>query len=331
MISENKKLVSVIMPLYNSEAFVKEAVESILNQTYQQIELIVINDGSTDKSDLVIKGFNDKRIRYVNNSINKGIVSTINKGLLLSKGKYIARMDADDIALPNRLAKQVNLLETQPDIKLCGTTAIAIDKQGKKLVKLNRPVKDDEIKVFNLFRNAFIHPTIMADADLIKKIAFTEDYKYAEDYFTFSQFTMHYKVANLKEPLLLYRLHEDSITSTKNKEMMKSELKTIAYLLSFLFDVVKPEMAQIHHSLLRPLPVPFAVEDIHAHLYQIFKANEAKQVFNQYVLARQLQKEWFGYLYKNKESNALRHYLSSPMVSFKNIVPKYFFKLLFRF
>lgn len=331
MISENKKLVSVVMPVYNSEAFVKEAIESILNQTCQQIELIIINDGSTDKSDLIIKGFDDRRIRYVNNRINKGIVSTINEGLLLSRGKYIARMDADDIALPTRLAKQVDFLETHPDVKLCGTTAIAINKNGKQVVKLNRPVKYNEIKAFNLFRNAFIHPTILADADLIKKIGFTEDYKYAEDYFTFSQFTMNYKVANLKEPLILYRLHDESITATKNKEMIASELKTIAYLLSFLFDAVELEMTQIHHSLLRPQAIPFSIEDIHSHLYKILKANEAKQVFDQSVLTRHLHKEWFNYLYKNKKPNSLRRYLSSPMISFKNIVPKYFFKLLFRF
>jgi len=331
MISDSKKLVSVVMPVYNSQIFVKEAIESILNQTYKEIELIIINDGSTDKSDLIIKEFNDPRIRYVNNSINKGIVSSINEGLLLSKGKYIARMDADDIALPTRLAKQVNFLETHADVKLCGTTAMAINKDGKQIVKLNRPVKHNEIKAFNLFRNAFIHPTIMANANLIRQIAFTEDYKYAEDYFTFSQFTMNYKVANLKEPLLLYRLHEDSITSTKNKEMIESELKTIAYLLSFLFEVVELEMAQTHHSLLRPPAIPFSIENIHSHLYQIFEANKVKQVFDHNTLVKQLQKEWFSYLYKNKEPNALRHYLSSPMVNFKNIVPKYFFKLLFRF
>ncbi len=330
MISNSNKLVSVVMPVFNCEDFVKEAIESILNQTYREFELIVINDGSTDGSDVLIREFNDPRIKYINNSPNKGIVSTINEGVSRSKGKYIARMDADDISLPTRLAKQVDFLETNPDVKLCGTRAIAIDKNGRQLVKLNRPLKHDKIKVFNLFRNAFIHPTIMADANALKKIGFTEDYKYAEDYFTFSQFTMQYQVANLEWPLLLYRLHDESITAKKNKEMMASELKTMRYLLSFLFKTIELKIVQLHHALLRAPAYPFSAEEIHNHLLQIFEANRAKNIFDQQTLVKQLQKEWFNYLYQNKTSNALRKYLSSPLVNVKNFVPKYFFKLIFR-
>ena len=329
MTSNSNKLVSVVMPVFNSEKFVKEAIESILNQTHTLFELIIVNDGSTDRTDLIIREYKDPRIKHVNNSINKGVVSTLNEGLLLSKGKYIARMDADDIALPTRLAKQVDFLENHPEVKLCGTRATAIDESGKQIVKLNRPLDHEKIKVFNLFRNAFIHPSIMADAELLKTIGFAEDYKYAEDYYAFSQFTMHYKVANLKERLLLYRLHNESITSKKNKEMIESELKTITYLFSFLFDVVKPENMQLHHMLLRPSALPLSVEDIHHHLLQIFDANKTKQIFNQDTLVKQLQKEWFRYLYKNKIANALQLYLSSPLVNFKNFAPEHFFKLIF--
>lgn len=330
MTSSSKKLVSVVMPVFNSELFVKEAIESILNQTYEDFELIIINDGSTDKSDFIIKEFNDPRIRYVNNSTNKGIVSTINEGILLSNGKYIARMDADDIALPSRFIKQVEFLEANPNYKLCGSRAIAINKDGEQIHKLNRPTKTDKIKVFNFFRNAFIHPTIMADATLLKSIGFTEDYKYAEDYFTFSQFAMNYNVANLKEPLLLYRLHNESITSKKNKEMIESELKTMAYLLSFLFEAVELKMIQIHHSLLRQSTTSFSAKETHNHLLQIFEANNTKKIFDHHILVKQLQKEWYGYLYKNKTKRSLQLYLSSPLVSFKNFSPKYIFKLVFR-
>lgn len=330
MIDKQKNLITVLMPVFNSELFVKEAIESILNQSHQNFEFLIINDGSTDQSHAIISSFFDSRIKYINNEVNKGIVNTLNEGLKLSKGNYIARMDADDIALPDRLTKQVDFLTANPTYKLCGSRAIAIDVNGKKLNNLNRPQHSTKIKVFNLFRNAFIHPTIMADAETIKKFAYSEDFKYAEDYFLFSQITMAYPVANLKEHLLFYRIHEESITSKKKAEMVQSELKTITYLLSFLFDEVDQQNLFIHHSILRPEDADFSEHEVEHHLINILKANQKKQVFNQKILGKQLQKDWYNYLLKSNNKSSVGRFLGSDLFNFSNLNLKQVIKLLLK-
>src|SRR5688500_8514963 len=108
-------LVSVLMPVYNAEAYVSEAIQSILQQTYKNFEFLIINDGSTDNSEKLINTFSDSRIRYIRNSENIKLVATLNKGIDLSVGKYLVRMDADDISLPERLQKQVDFMETHPE------------------------------------------------------------------------------------------------------------------------------------------------------------------------------------------------------------------------
>ncbi|RDC54754.1 glycosyltransferase [Pedobacter chinensis] len=329
--SDRKKiLVTVLMPVFNSELFVAEAIQSILKQSYQDFDFLIINDGSTDNSDIIISSFSDNRIKYINNKTNKGIVSTLNEGLKLSTGKYIARMDADDIALPDRLAKQLDFLMANPKYKLCGSRAIAIDVNGKEISKLNRPLHTDQLKVFNLFRNAFIHPTIMADAEAIKKFGYNEDYKYAEDYLLFSQITMNYQVANLNERLLLYRIHDESITSKKKEEMMQSEMKTMAYLLSFLFNEVDQKNLLIHHSILRPQHTTFSLQEVESHLINISTANKEKQIFDQKILDKQLQKDWYNYLLKSNNKFTLGKFLSSTLFRIRNLNLKQVIKLLLK-
>jgi glycosyltransferase involved in cell wall biosynthesis len=110
----NAPEISIVLPAYNCEAFLTEAIESILNQTLKDFELIIINDGSTDKTEDVVKSFSDARIIYLKNETNSGLVYTLNKGIDIAKGKYIARMDGDDISLPTRLAKQKAILDENP-------------------------------------------------------------------------------------------------------------------------------------------------------------------------------------------------------------------------
>lgn len=321
--------VTVLMPVFDSELFIKAAIDSILDQTYANFEFIIINDGSKDGSDAIIRSYSDKRIKYIDHKNNKGIVATLNEGLALAKGEYIARMDADDISLPHRLERQVAFLENNPEYKLCGSNAVAINFDGKKLYKLNRPTAFEHIKVFNFFRNAFIHPTIMADAKILKEVCYQEDYKYAEDYFLFSQLTMNYKVANLDDRLLNYRLHDASITSIKNSEMVESELKTIQFLLSFLFDTVSEKSVILHHSILRPQQASFSAEEIHNHLIDLLHRNNEKKLFSHEVLRKQLLKEWYRFLLANEQDRPLISYVSSPLFIFiRDFNPKYIFKLL---
>jgi len=117
----NAPAVSVVMPVYNGEKYLRESIDSILNQTYTDYEFIIVNDGSNDKTEEIILSYNDNRIRYIKNEKNLQIVKSLNRGIELAKGRYIARMDADDISLPRRFEKQITFMENNLEIGVCGT------------------------------------------------------------------------------------------------------------------------------------------------------------------------------------------------------------------
>lgn len=123
-------LVSVILPAFNAEMFLRESISSILNQSLKNIELVIINDGSTDSTEDIIKSFSDNRIVYLKNTINLGIIKTLNKGIDNAKGKYIARMDADDISMPNRLKRQIEVLENDESIDIVNIKAYILNDSG---------------------------------------------------------------------------------------------------------------------------------------------------------------------------------------------------------
>ncbi len=331
MTKETPIAVTVLMPVYNSELYLKDAIDSILNQTFKNFELLIVNDGSSDSSDKIIRSFDDSRINYINNQVNKGIVAALNEGLNLSRGKFIARMDADDIADSERLAKQYEFLVENPDYKLCGTNAIAINNKGEENRRIKRPHSSEKIKVLQLFRNAFIHPTIMADAEVMKSFGYAKDYEYAEDYLLFSQITMNHKVTNLDYSGIKYRLHSESISAKKLDEMAISEMKTMKYLLSFLFDDVSDFVLASHHSLLRPKQHinPQETQQIEKHLLAIKNINSNKLLFSAATLDTQLKKEWFETLKKSTLKNKVKAFISSELFSFHMSDVKRLFKLLF--
>ena len=151
-------LVSVLMPVYNAGAFLNEAVESILNQTYKNLELIIINDGSTDNTEDRIKSFKDSRIKYFKNENNLKLIKTLNKGLRLCTGKYIARMDADDIALNTRIEKQVAFMELNQNVVASGTYAQFFGSSSKTGIWMY-PLHNQDIKLQLLWGSSIIHPT----------------------------------------------------------------------------------------------------------------------------------------------------------------------------
>jgi glycosyltransferase involved in cell wall biosynthesis len=160
-------LVSVILPVYNAETYIAEAIESILTQSYKNLELILINDGSTDRSLDIMQSYADIRIQIISRE-NRGLVASLNEGIMKAKGKYIARMDADDISLPKRFEEQVAFLEMHPEVGLCGTAVMMFGNKIKgKIWRL--PQSDNRIKSELLFSSALAHPTLMMRGELIEK------------------------------------------------------------------------------------------------------------------------------------------------------------------
>jgi glycosyltransferase involved in cell wall biosynthesis len=212
----DKPKISVVMSVYNCEKYIKEAIYSILNQNFGDFEFIIINDGSTDKTREIIEEYKDERIKVINNK-NKGLTKSLNEGIELAKGEYIARMDADDISLRERFEKQVEFLDFNTDIYMCGTWAEFIDENGVFLKDFKRPITDKEIKKELLFHNPFIHSSVMIRKSVFDKVGlYNESFRYAQDYELWTRVVAKLKTANLPEALLKYRVLKESITKSKN-------------------------------------------------------------------------------------------------------------------
>jgi glycosyltransferase involved in cell wall biosynthesis len=208
--------ISVILTVFNGERFLAEAIQSILDQTYRNFELIIIDDGSTDGSLDIIGGFSDDRIKLVVNETNKGQSYSRNKGNELARGEYIAIMDSDDIALLQRLEKQVSFLESNPNISLCSAQATLIDENSIPFGEKKTPESDWEIKLKLLFYCPIIHPTVMfRKTDFLNNnLVYDEHFVYAQDFDLWSRAMEKLNFYGIQENLLLFRFkHAGSISN----------------------------------------------------------------------------------------------------------------------
>ena len=233
---ENMNLISVILPVYNAEFYLKEAVESILNQTYTNFELIILNDGSSDNSLQIIEELMkyDSRIVLVNRE-NKGLVYTLNEGIKLAKGKYIARMDADDISLPNRFEKQIRLMENK-NLDICGSHFLLIDKQNN-IQGLNLTPINHNMCVLSLASKVpFAHPSVMIRKEFLLKnnlLYGQSEYKIAEDFDLWMRmYEKDAKFGNVNDILFRYRIVNNSLSKINNKGIIKDTKSMLNIFLS---------------------------------------------------------------------------------------------------
>lgn len=211
------------MPVWNAELYVRDAIESILNQTFCDFELLIINDGSSDHSQEIITSLaaRDDRIRYINRE-HRGLVKTRNEGLDRSRGEYLALMDADDISIPTRLDRQLLFLRKHPDIAGCGS---AFQMFGGSHAKVFHPNHPDDIKIALLFDSAVGNPTAIVRKDAINKsrIRFQDDGNaYAEDYRFWVNLSHHFKIANIPEVLLQYRVYAQQGSSIQRQAQIRA-------------------------------------------------------------------------------------------------------------
>jgi glycosyltransferase involved in cell wall biosynthesis len=214
--------ISVIMPVYNGEKYLSEAIQSILDQTFSDFEFIIADDGSTDGSCEIVSMFKDERIRY-EKLPHQGLVHTLNHAIRMARGTYIARMDADDISLPERLARQVEYMDAHPDIAVCGSWATCINGNGDSVGSYDYPpVESKQIKKYALIHNPFIHPSVVIRNKIIVRVGgYRTFWKHTEDYELWTRILSLYKGANIPEYLLKYRVHDNQVTSSK-KLMMRA-------------------------------------------------------------------------------------------------------------
>jgi glycosyltransferase involved in cell wall biosynthesis len=199
--------VSVILPVYNGAETVETAIRSILAQTFENFELLIVNDGSTDKTAIAVDSIYDPRIRVFHLQRNVGRSKARNIGISESRGPYVAMTDADDVSYPDRLRLQVSFMESHPEIAMCGTWAHMLLPSGRK-VEWRRPTEPEVIKRCMLSTNTVIHPTILVRKKVLDEVGgFDESLEPAEDYDLYLRIASRYQVANLPYILAEYRAH----------------------------------------------------------------------------------------------------------------------------
>ncbi|HEV3223189.1 MAG TPA: glycosyltransferase [Puia sp.] len=223
-------LVSVAMPVYNAEKYIMQAIDSVLGQSYPHFELVIVNDGSTDRSKEIIHSYSDKRIRFYDNEVNLGITKTRNKCIQYATGKYIAVLDNDDIALPFRLEKQVEFLESDFDYALCGSFYEVIDGDDRLINKIKVPVTDKEIKTYLLFENCYCNSSVMIQSKLLKERPYIESFNMIEDYYFLYTVSKSKKLSNLPIFATQYRVHGKN-TSIEKLEGMRTLRKKMDVMI----------------------------------------------------------------------------------------------------
>ena len=246
----NLPLVSVVMPVYNGENYLKEAIDSILSQSYQNIELVIVNDGSTDSSKAVIQSYADSRIRLVENERNSGIVFTRNRGLESASGAYIATLDCDDIALPDRLEKQVDFLVKNPDYGMCGSYYYIMNGSGKQTKKVRPPTSNRDIITYLLVGNCFCNSTMLIRSSLAKELKYRENFDIVEDYELWHRISKRAKLACLPFYGTYYRVHGNNISVSKMNDMFSRAKKINAEILKDLNIEFSERELEIHASWL---------------------------------------------------------------------------------
>lgn len=238
----NRPEISVLVPVYNTEEkHLRECIESILNQTFKDFELIILNDSSSNNAEEVIKSYDDKRILYYKNEKTEGITKSRNKLLSLARGKYIAIQDHDDISFPDRLEKEYNYLENHKDVSIISAWIEVFSEinykfhKGKKIKIWKRK---EFPKVLDFFKQCeLIHPVCMWRKNDFEKYNLTYENGYygSQDYALFSKAVRYLKFANIQEPLLKYRRHSNNVSRNKKcikEESLKVKNKILEYLTS---------------------------------------------------------------------------------------------------
>ncbi len=288
---KNEIKVSVVIPTYNTdEEILMESVNSILKQTHKNFELIIIDDGSKVKS-LFLENITDSRVIVVYNGENKGLVYTLNRGIEISSGKYFFRMDADDIALPNRLEVSIKFLEKNPSIGILGTNVIYF---GNKKGKSRFPRKHDDIKSNLIFSNVIAHPSVVYRKEVIDKYKLRYSSKYlSEDYHMWLNVLINYpdiKFATLKNKTLKYRIHDAQITSAKKQQLFEDGIKLQQMIMEYIgIDLTFEEHNSFYmfstHQKLSKKEVRVAFEV----LKKIITTNKSRKIFKHNSLKKSIR------------------------------------------
>lgn len=244
--------ITILMPVYNGERYLRETIDNVLNQTCEDFLFLIINDGSTDGSEAIIKSYDDCRIVYHRNEKNLGLVATLNKGIDLVQTKYLARMDADDLWEPAKLEKQIVLMEQRPDVGLCGTS---IHKFGAINGDFIFPVDNNHLKVGFLFYCMMSHPSVVYRMSFLRNtgLRYKANFFPAEDYKMWIDALDLTQIYNIPEVLVYYRQHESQITQDTNFLQLKKAHQVREEMLKRIYPSVSADELQFYQSVFADL------------------------------------------------------------------------------
>jgi glycosyltransferase involved in cell wall biosynthesis len=300
-------IVSAVMPVFNMETYLASAIESILGQTLENFEFLIFDDGSTDNSLSIARSYKDKRLNVFTSSERTGYVRHLNRGLELACGAYIARMDADDIAMPTRFQEQVDFLEAHPDIGICGSWAMTL---GAKRRLIRPPQRHDEIKVTLLNSSCMVHPTVMLRKEALcaHGIFYREDYLFAEDYAFWVDLSAHTRLANLPKVLLEKREHGGSVGVVEKQRQLglTQQLKIQQY--ETLLERQLDECERYFVLDLFDLAI-FNEMGIKKLLTDVKQANRRHRAYAPSLLDDFLSNKLIRYLFRNRKQFSLLRFL----------------------
>jgi len=212
--------VTVLLPVYNGEKYLREAIESILNQTFTDFMLLIIDDGSTDGSADIIRSYDDSRIKFLSNETNLTLITTLNKGIDASRGEYIARMDQDDISMPDRLAKQVAFMDADPELGACGSWVSLINVAGDITSNIRMP-QGKYLGARYWLQSPIIHSSAMIRRSALGDLRYDQNSEHVEDYDLWFEIRKKSKIANVPRFLVRYRMHPESISFKESHTQKK--------------------------------------------------------------------------------------------------------------
>lgn len=298
-------LVSVIMSVFNTDPKVfKEALDSILGQSYDNLEILVINDCSEIQYEFIHQ-YNDSRLVWIENDRNIGLTRSLNKAISICKGKYIARMDSDDISFENRIEKQVDYLERNSKIAILGTRAKEFD--GATRLKATIPNKPEYIKAYSLFNCGIVHPTVMMRREFLEenRLTYNEAYRNSQDFDLWSR-CMEFGdvVGELPECLLYYRISENQISSISNNSQQKANARKIRENQIKLLGFSPTDTdSDIHNSLSEGILHPgYGFADVKNWCKTIIEVNKKRRYYNPRMLKLAIAQQIFPLIFAKQFS-----------------------------
>lgn len=296
----NSVLISVIMSVYNTrEEWLREAIESILNQSFSNFEFIIILDCPTDNSRSIVYEYakSDNRIRIIENEKNMGLTANLNKAMLLSNGKYIARMDSDDIAMPERLMQEFKYMESNLDVAVVGSKALAFTESGEIKVIGSQLTESRELnRIKMLFFNAgIVHPTAFIRKSFVteKKINYDLGMKKSQDYSLWLDVMENSGVIEeIDRPLLRYRIHSNQITQKDSAEQIRCVQKAMSKRLFEMKLNYDERQLGIHYSLY-VFNGEYKVQEYDEYIDYIINANKDTKKYDPVLFKKYLLKLWF--------------------------------------